>query len=55
MERDAWNEKTDLYNHANRHEGVELEDSLIKDEDRTENVQTVRNIHFRNCRNTATV
>lgn len=44
MERDAWNEKTDLYNHTSQHEGVEVEDSLIKDEDRNENVQTVRNI-----------
>lgn len=44
MERDAWNEETDLYNHANQHEGVEVEDSLIKDEDSLENVQTLRNI-----------
>lgn len=49
MERDAWNEETDLYNHADQHEGVEVEDSLHKDGDLSlEIVQTLRNSSHRN-------
>lgn len=65
MKRDAWSEDTDLYNHANQHEGVEVEDSSIKDEAGLETVPTLRKIsshrnftgirELADCRNTASV